>query len=151
VWLLSFIPDSILHLAVLGILFSGIAFYICSFFVKFIPPFIPYAGGIRVFGTLLLIAGVYFYGSYDTEMSWRKKVEEVQAKVVKAEAESKVYNQKLTEERKKKQKVRVEYYTTVKERIKEVEKQIDAKCELDPAVSQIHNTAASNPTKKETK
>lgn len=77
----------------------------------------------------------------------REKVKEAEAKVAIVEEQSRVLNQKLEEERKKKQKVRVEYYNTVKTEIKEVEKIIDGKCVLDPKVNELHNKAAINPEK----
>ena len=95
----------------------------------------------------LLVGGVYFKGGFDTEASWRAKVAEAQAQVAVVEEQSKELNAKLEAKIKEKQKVRVEYYATVKERIKEVEKLIDGKCELDPKVNELHNKAATNPEK----
>lgn len=147
-WFLSFIPDSILLLFIFSVIGAGVGLYFLGMFFNFVPTLIPHKEPIRILATLLIIAGVYFYGSYDTEMTWRKRVEEVQAKVAEAEKASDTANKKLVAKSKEKQKVRVEYYATVHERIKEVEKQIDAKCELDPAVPKLHNQAAANPAGK---
>jgi hypothetical protein len=147
-WILSFVPDALLQLAVLAVLGAGVGVYAFSFFLNFYPPALPYREPIRILGTLLAICGVYFYGGYSTELEWRTKVDEAQAKVAKAEEASKEFNTKLDQERKKKAKVRTEYITTVKERIVEKQVQIDAKCELDPAVTQILNDAAKNTVKK---
>jgi hypothetical protein len=83
-------------------------------------------------------------------MAWRDKVKEAEAKVAQAEVASQEVNAKLETEIKKKAKVRTEYIITVKERIIEKEKLIDAKCEIDPVVPQILNDAARNVTKKGT-
>ena len=91
----------------------------------------------------LLICGLYFKGGYDTEASWRAKVAEAESKVAVIEGKSKELNQALEEERKKKQKVKVEYYNTVKTQIKEVERQINADCKLDPKVNELVNKAAT--------
>jgi ABC-type antimicrobial peptide transport system permease subunit len=146
-WMLSFIPDTIIHLAVLAVLFTGIGLYVLGMFINLVPSLFKYKEPIRLLATVLIIAGVYFYGSYDTEMAWRAKVAEVQAKVEEAKKESEDANAKLAKVSKQKQKVRVEYYATVKERIKEVEKRIDSDCKLDPVVPKLHNQSAMNPNR----
>ena len=83
-WFLSFVPDSWLNLAVLSILGAGVLIYVLSYFVAFIPTLIPAKEPIRIIGTLLVVAGVYFYGSYDTEMSWRSKIAEQSIAIEKA-------------------------------------------------------------------
>jgi hypothetical protein len=83
-------------------------------------------------------------------MAWRAKVEEAQAKVAKAEAESREFNEKLDQERKKKSKVRREYITTVKERIVKETQIIDSECKVAPEAINILNDAAKNSMKKGT-
>jgi len=144
-WMLSFIPDSFLHLVILGVIGIGVLTYLAIPLLHFFPNLLPLKEPARILATVLIIAGVYFYGSYDTEMSWRKKVEEQQAQIDKAEAASKDANAKLDAVRKQKQKVRVEYYAQVHERVREVEKQINAECKLDPVVPKLINEAAKNP------
>lgn len=144
-WMLSFIPDALLELAIITVIIAGVCLYLVGIGMVLYRPLVMYKEPAKILGTVLMVAGVYFYGSYDTEMTWRKKVEEVQAKVAEAEKVSEDTNKKLAAKSKEKQKVRVEYYTRVQERIKEVEKQIDAECKLDPAVPKILNDAAKNP------
>jgi septal ring factor EnvC (AmiA/AmiB activator) len=81
-------------------------------------------------------------------MEWRDRVAKLEAQIKEMEGKSEEINKKLDAERKKKQKVRTEYYNTVKTEIKEVEKLIDGKCELDPKVNELHNKAAKNPEVK---
>ena len=83
-------------------------------------------------------------------MAWRDKVAEVEAKVEVAKKQSEEANTKLEAKSKEKQKVRIEYYNTVKERIVEKAIQIDARCELDPDVAKLINAAATNPMTKGT-
>jgi hypothetical protein len=149
-WFLSFVPDSILLMAIYAVIAAGVGLYALGMFLGFFPSLILYKEPIRILATLLIIAGVYFYGSYDTEMKWRARVSEVQAKVEEYKKESDNANTKLAAKSKEKQKVRVEYYAQVKERIVEKTVQIDAKCELDPEVAKLHNQAASNPAGKVT-
>jgi hypothetical protein len=103
-----------------------------------------YALMFQIVSAVLLAAGIYFKGGYTTEMIWRDRVKEVEAKVSEVEQISQELNVKLEEERKKKQKVKVEYYNTVKTQIKEVEKVINGKCEIDLTVNELHNRAATN-------
>lgn len=141
----SFIPDSWLHLAILGSMVAGIIIYTLGLFVRLIPTLIPYKTPLEILGVLLMVCGVYFYGSYDTEMRWRTKVEEAQAKVAIAEAKSTDANVQLVAERKKKQEVITKTEVQIKERIVEVEKKIDADCKVDIEAIQILNDAAKNP------
>lgn len=149
-WILSLIPDAVLNWIYWLIIFTGLTGLFAGWLGRFIPFYGKYVEILKPVGVVLLVLGVWLRGGYDTEMAWRDKVKQVEAKVAIAEAESKDANNKLVDERKKKQKVRKEYITTVKERIVEKQTQIDAKCELDSSVPQILNDAAKNATKKGT-
>jgi hypothetical protein len=151
-WMLAWVPDSYLLLAVHAVLIIGAISTFLSFFllhriVRWMPALAPWHLLLQIISIALLIGGVYFKGGYDTEASWRAKVKEAEDKVAVVEEAGKELNKRLEEERKKKQKVKVEYYNTVKTEIKEVEKIIDAKCELDVKVNELHNKAATNPEK----
>lgn len=152
-WMLWWVPDGVLLYVVHAILAVGAIGVLLSFFllhriVRWFPALAPYHLLIQIVSVVLLVAGVYFKGGYDTEAAWRAKVKEAEAKVAQAEEASKDLNKRLDEEKKKKQKVRVEYYATVKTQIKEVEKQINADCKLDPKVNELVNKAATNPEAK---
>jgi len=146
-FLLSFVPDAILHLVVVGILFTGVGIYVLSFFTRFIPPLIPYSGIARIVGTVLIVGGIYFYGSYSTEMSWRNKVAELEEQVKVAEAKSKTANVEIQTVYRDKVKVVKETQVVIQERIKEVEKRIDSQCTIDTEVINILNEAAKRKVK----
>lgn len=141
-WMMSFIPDAWLHLAVIYVLFAGVGLYALSFFTKFIPPLIPYSGIYRIIGTVLIVVGIYFYGSYSTEMSWRNRVAELEEQVKISEAKSKTANVEIQTVYRDKIKIVKETQVVIQERIKEVEKRIDAQCAVDESVIQILNDAA---------
>jgi hypothetical protein len=141
-FLLSFIPDAWLHLAVISVLFAGLGLYAISFFTRFVPPLIPYSGIVRIIGTVLIVAGIYFYGSYSTEMSWRNRVAELEEKVKVSEAKSKEVNVQIQTVYKDRVKLVKETQVVIQERIKEVEKRIDSQCTVDNSVIQILNDAA---------
>lgn len=151
-WILSLLPDSLLLYIINTILLVGAVGSFLSFFLlhkilnKF-PALASYHLMIQVVSAALLVAGIYLKGGYSVEMDWRERVREVEAKVSVAEGKSNEINKQLEEEREKKQKVKIEYYTTVKTQIKEVEKQINAECKIDPTVNELINKAATNPEK----
>jgi hypothetical protein len=151
-WILSFVPDSFLLYVINTVLLVGavgsfLTFFALNRILRWFPFIAPYYLILQIVSAALLVGGIYFKGGYGVEMSWREKVKEAEAKVAIVEEQSKELNKKLEEERAKKQKVKVEYYNTVKTEIKEVEKVIDGKCVLDPKVNELINKAATNPEK----
>ena len=146
-WMMSFVPDAVLHLVVIAILFTGVGIYALSFFTRLIPPLIPYSGITRIVGTLLIVCGIYFYGSYSTEMSWRNKVAELEEKVKISEAKSKTANVEIQTVYRDKVKIVKETQVVIQERIKEVEKRIDSQCTIDTEVINILNDAAKRKDK----
>jgi hypothetical protein len=150
VWMFSLIPDAILNWIYWLIIAVGLTGLFAGWLGKFIPFYGRYVQFLKPIGIALLVLGVWLRGGYDTEMQWRAKVAEAQAKVAKAEVESQEINTKLETERKKKAKVRTEYITTVKERIVKETQVIDAECKVAPEAIGILNDAAKNSAKKGT-
>jgi hypothetical protein len=144
-WVLSFIPDTMLHMALVIMIGSGITLYGISFFTKFIPPLIPYSSITRTVGTLLLILSVYFFGGYSTEMSWRDKVAELEKQVAISEQKSKDANGKISVVVKEKIKYVKETQVLIKEHIRNVEQKLDKSCKVEPEAITILNEAAKNP------
>jgi hypothetical protein len=147
-WMLSFVPDVLLYAVVIGIMFTGIALYALSFFTRFVPPLIPYSGIARILGIVLLVGGIYFYGSYSTEMDWRAKVTELESKVAVAEQQSKDANIKIQVVVKEKIKYVKETRVVIQEHIKTVEAKIDSMCKVAPEAVDILNEAAATPGAK---
>lgn len=151
-WILSFLPDGLLLFIIntvllLGAIGSFLSFFLLHKILNKFPALASYHLLMQVVSAILLVAGIYLRGGYSVEMEWRERVRIAEAKVAAVEEQSIEINKQLEEERKKKQKVKVEYYTTVKTQIKEVERQINADCKLDPKVNELINKAATNPEK----
>ena len=87
-WILHLLPDSAIAWIVNTILIAGAVTTVAGFFVKFIPFVNTYRIPVQIAGILLLTVGVYFEGGYSTEMAWRERVREVEAKVAEAEKKS---------------------------------------------------------------
>jgi hypothetical protein len=145
-WLLAVIPDAFLLWVVNAILIAGIigtvvAFFF-GFFIRFMPWIIPYRMIIQVVALVLLIAGVYFKGGVGVEMTWRARVADMEAKVAKAEAESKTANENIKTVYVDKVRVVKETQVVIQEKIKTVEVKIDSQCKITSDTVDILNDAA---------
>ena len=101
-WILHFLPDSFIQFIVHTILVAGIVGTLLSFFVinkllRAVPFLSRYVTIAQIASAILLVAGVYFEGGYSTEMQWRERVREMEAKVAEAEARAATENIKIVE------------------------------------------------------
>jgi uncharacterized membrane protein len=141
-WMFSIIPDAILNWVYWAIITIGVTGMFAGWFSKFIPMYGKYIVYIKPIGIALVILGVWLRGGYDTEMEWRNKVKEAEAKVAAAEVKSQETNvvvKKVYVDRVKKVK---ELQIVYQDRIKEIEKRIDADCKVAPEAISILNDAA---------
>jgi hypothetical protein len=94
-WILHLLPDSLIAWVVNLILLAGAVVTVAGFFVRFIPFVNQYRIPVQIAGILLLTTGVYFQGGYTTEMAWRERVREVEAKLEVAEKRSAEVNTEI--------------------------------------------------------
>ena len=150
-WMLSLIPDDILVWAYYVLTGLGVSLYVISKLVKLIPFMGQYKFPVEIIGVAILAIGCYLLGGYGVEMSWRDRVKEMQAKVAAAEEKSQQVNtvikEKIVYKTKIVEKKTVEYV----DRIKEIAKEVDAKCEVDTRVIDALNKASEDPNKGATK
>ena len=147
-WILSLVPDNWLHLAIVAVLFSGIGLYAFSFFLNLFPAAKPYRIAIQALGSLMAILGVYFFGAYSTEISWRDKVAKLEAEVAISEQKSKESNTIIQKVYVDRVKVVKDTKVVIQEKIVEVAAKMDAKCEVIPEAISIINDAAKAPKGK---
>jgi hypothetical protein len=121
-WLLHLLPDSLILYITYAMLAVGLAGIIVGFFLGKIPFVSQYKLPIQIVSIILFCSGLYWYGGYSTEMAWRERVAEMEAKVAEAEKKSQAANaeiQKRIVERtkliKEKGKKQVEYITRMVE------------------------------------
>ena len=121
-WLLHLLPDSLILYITYAMLAVGLAGIIVGFFLGKIPFVSQYKLPIQIVSIILFCSGLYWYGGYSTEMAWRERVAEMEAKVREAEKKSDSANaeiQKRIVERtkliKEKGKKQVEYITRMVE------------------------------------
>ena len=144
-WIISLIPDSIFIWLTYAIIAAGVGLYIASKLVIWIPMMGQYKLPAEIVGVILLSAGMYLFGSYGTEMVWRARVEELEAKVKVAEEKSQQVNVVIQERVVTKVKVIKENVYVNREVIKEVAgKQLDAQCTLPKSTVSLHDSASRN-------
>lgn len=143
-WLLHLLPTAYIQWIVHSVLVFGIVGTIVSNFLSYIPGIIQYRIPIKIISFILLTTGLFFEGGYSTELVWRQRVADVEAKVAIAEAKSAEANAQIKE-------VVVENIKVVKEKvyvnhtiIKTNKEVINAECKIPDVALKIYNTAVTN-------
>jgi hypothetical protein len=141
-WLLNFIPDFVIHL---GVLAGLAAVVLTTFFGSVIPAM--YKIPVQVAGVVVLAASLWLEGANANQASWMAKVAELEAKVRVAEEKSAVVNTKIEYKFLDRVKVVRDTQVVIQEKIVQVEKIVDAKCEVAPEAIDILNRAAEGDSK----
>jgi len=146
-WLLHFLPDAFLAfivnvILVLGIVSTVLTCFLLKHLVRFFPAFAPHIKIAQIVSVVVLLSGVYFKGGYSTEMLWREKVREVEAKLEQAKQESAKVNTVVETKVVTQTKVVKEKADTLIQYVdREVIKEVD-NCRLPAEVVDVHNEAA---------
>jgi len=145
---LNILPDSFLEFIFYSFFFGGVTLIVASWFVKFIPLINKYRFPTQIIGIVVFGFGCYLLGGLGIERVWRERVKELEAKVKDAEVRSQQVNtviqEKIVYKTKVVEKKTIEYV----DRIKEIAKEVDAKCEVDPRIVESINKASDNPGKE---
>ena len=144
-WMMHLLPDSFLIFIIHALLVVGLIGMVIGFVGSKIPFVGTYATIIKIASILLFCIGVYWKGGYSVEADWRQRVAELEEKVKDAEEKSRQTNVVIETKYRDRVKTITETRERVVEKIKEREKVINAKCELDPSVISILNEAAKKP------
>ena len=123
-WVLKFLPNWIFYF----ILLFGIIGYLATYLLRFIPiPFIyMYKTPIQLVSIALIVIGTFMSGAIHDNEAWLDRVHEMEAKVAKAEQESKEANDKINTK-------------TEQVKTKIVEKQLIVKQYIDREVAKYDN------------
>jgi hypothetical protein len=147
-WMIGLVPDAVLSGLYWLIIAAGIIGVLAGWLGKWIPFYGNYVKILQPVGIVLLVAGVWLRGGYDTEMAWRAKVAEAEARVVAAEQQSKETNTVIEQKIVEKTKVikgKTEYITQYLDREvvkkEEIIKYIE-QCPVPKEIIDIHNQAA---------
>ena len=144
-WMMHLLPDSFLIWIINLLLVGGLIGIVVGFFGSKIPFVSTYARIIQIASIILFCIGVYWKGGYSVEADWRQRVAELEEKVKDAEEKSRQTNVVIETKYRDRVKTITETRERVVEKIKEREKVINAKCELDPSVISILNEASKKP------
>ena len=141
-WLLNFVPNFVIHLGVL----TGVLTLLATVFLdRFIPPL--YETPIKILAILVLAASLWLEGANYNQEVWMAKVTELEEKVRLAEEKSAVVNTKIEYKFIDRVKIVRETQVVVQEKIREVERLVDAKCDVAPEAIDILNRAAAGGAK----
>lgn len=138
-WILQFLPSWLFYLT----LVAGIAAVVVVKFIKFL----PHAQLVQIGGAAVAVFSVFMIGAISNNDAWLARVQELEAKVAKAEAQSAQVNTDIVEKTVVKTQV-------IKQRgqdiVKYVDREVikyDANCVIPQEFVTAHNRAAEAPKK----
>ena len=140
-WILKFLPDWIFY----GIFLVGVIGFAVTYLFKYIPvPFIyMYRKPIQIGSVLAIIFGTFMFGAiYDNE-AWEARVREMEAKVAKAEQQSKEANTVIESKVEKAKEKIVQKQVVVKQYIDREIVKYDNTCVIPKEFVEVHNKAAT--------
>jgi hypothetical protein len=150
-WMFNFIPDSWLIWLTYSMLTVGVVLYIASKLISWIPMIKNYKIPMELVGIILYGASAYFLGGFSNEEKWQQRIKELEEQIRVAEEKSQQVNTVIKEKIVYRTKVIKQKETVYVDKIKEIAKEVDAKCEVDPRVIELLNEASENPVKGEDK
>lgn len=139
-WMLSLLPDWFWHLFTL----AGILAVFAAFVLGKIPFVSTYKIPLKYGGIAAVLFGIWIEGGIVNEAKWQAKVAEMEAKVAKAEQESKDANDQLNKKGAQKVKVIHEKAIVVRQYIDREVTKYDDSCKIPAPVVKALNAAAKN-------
>ena len=139
-WILKWLPDWIFY----TIFLAGLIGFALTYLFKYIPvPFIfVYRKPIQIFSVLAIIFGTFMSGAIYDNQAWLDRVKEMEAKVAKAEEESKAANEKINDKTEKVREKIVQKQVLVKQYIDREVTKYDNTCVIPKEFVEAHNKAA---------
>ena len=114
--------------------------------MSYFPTLGIYARFFKPVAGIVTLLCVFMYGGSGVQAMWEEKVRLAQEEADKKALLAQQLNDDLERERQKKAEVRIEYRDRIKTEIHVKKEFIDKDCRIDPAVPDLLNKAASNPT-----
>lgn len=146
-WILHFLPDSVILWFCNILLITGIVAVVAGFVAHRVPVLWSYQLGLKLSGIVLLVLGVYFRGGLAVETEWRERVAIVEARLAVAEKASADANRQI-DTRVQKQ------VTSIRQRMTYVKQYVDREvvryndqCQIPQPFIDVHNRAAEAPPK----
>jgi len=146
-FILHFLPDSVILWFCNILLFAGIVTTAAGFVAHRVPALWSYQLAFKLGGILLLVLGVYFRGGLAVETEWRERVAIVESQLAAAEKASTEANAQI-DTRVQKQ------VTSIRQRMTYVKQYVDREvvryndqCTIPEPFINAHNAAAEAPKK----
>jgi hypothetical protein len=140
-WMLQLIPDSLFVWITYLLFAAGVALYVASKLVSWIPLMGQYRLPVELVGVVALVIAAYFYGG----ISYREQIAEMKQQIKVAEEKSQQVNTVIETKIIEKVKVVKENVYITREIVKEVAgKQLDAQCSLPKSTISLHDSASLN-------
>lgn len=140
-WILHFLPDSLILWFTNLLLLAGIVLTVAGLFVHRIPLLYQYQLPFKVIGVALLALGVYLRGGYGVEMTWRERVAELEEKLKVAQEQSVKVNEKITEKIVYRDKIIQQAGETIIQKVDNVIT-VEKDCRVPQEAIEVHNEAA---------
>jgi hypothetical protein len=87
-WLITFLPDTMVALVVYTIIAVGAGLIIVSMLTRWIPGVSGYQTPLQVFGAVALMFGIYLQGGRANEAEWQARVQQLEIQLAQAQVES---------------------------------------------------------------
>jgi hypothetical protein len=141
-WILQFLPDSLILWATTLLLVLGAVLTVAGWFAHRLPIIYHYQLPLKIIGGLLLVLGVYLRGGYAVEHEWRQRVADLEAQLKVAQEQSAqvntvIQNRVITKTQVIKEKADTLVQFVDREVIKEVNN-----CPVPQEAIDVHNEAA---------
>lgn len=137
-WILSFIPDIVIHLAAIA---GAFALIVITFFDHVIP--LMYRLPVKLGAIALLVIALFLEGANYNNNAWIARVQEMEAKVAIAEQQAKEANDKLDKASADKVAKIKEKQVVVKQYIDREIVKYNGTCVIPKEFVEIHNKAAT--------
>jgi hypothetical protein len=146
-FILHFLPDSVILWFCNILLLTGIVATAAGFVAHRVPVLWPYQLGFKLAGIALLVLGVYFRGGIAVETEWRERVAAVEARLAEAEKASASANTQIeTQTQQQVAKIR-QRMTYIRQYVDREVVQYNDQCVIPPPFVDAHNRAAEAPPK----
>ena len=142
-WILKWLPDWIFYVTLL----AGVIGYLATYLIKYIPvPFVyMYKTPIQLGSIAAIVIGTFMTGAIYDNNAWLDRVHEMEAKVAKAEQESKEANTKIDNKTQEAKTKIVEKQVLVKQYIDREVTKYDNQCIIPKEFIKALNDAAEAP------
>ena len=153
-WLITFLPDAMVALVIYTIIIAGAGLLIASGLTRWFPAVAAYRTPMTVMGIVIFSFGIYLQGGRANEAVWQQRVQDLETKVAKAEAESakatveiveKVVNK--TRVVREKAQTEIQFIDRVVKENQEIIKYVE-RCPVPAELLDAHNRAATMGEKK---